>query len=298
MRITQNVKNNQLLFNLNKVNAERQKYFNQLSSGKQLVKPSDDPTGTARVLQLNKMLVQSKNYQKNIDDAKSFLTATEASLTAVNDSLQEALTIGLRGANDTSGEDERNLLADQVEFILERVLSEANRQFGSKYLFGGTAIDRPPFELSDPDTVEITNENAIDGFHTREILKDDEVQINFSGKDVFIENNNTFDALINLRNALRNNNSKEIQSAYMQLKEVSKQITRYTSKAGIRYEHITDVEKTLVEFDLQLEGLKSSLVDADIAKAAVNFESLDTIYQANLQFGAQILKMSILDYLG
>ena len=297
MRITQNVKNNQLLVNLNKVNSERQKYYNQISTGKQLVKPSDNPTGTARVLQLNKMLKQSQSYQKNIDDARAFLTATEASLMAVNESIQEALIIGLKGANDTLGEEEREILANEVDYILDRVLSEANRQYDTKYLFGGTAIDQPPFELSDPDTVEMTNENAIDGFHLREILRDDEVQINFSGKDVFVEDNNTFEALINLRNGLRHNDVDEIQAAYEQLKDVSKQVTNFISKAGIRYDHIENVENTLVEFDLELQGLKSSLEDADIAEAAVNFESLDTIYQANLQFGARILNMSLLDYL-
>lgn len=297
MRITQSVKNNQLLVNLNQVNSERQLYYNQISTGKQLVKPSDNPTGTAKILQLNKMLKQSEVYQKNIDDARAFLTATEASLTAVNESIQEALIVGLEGANDTNGKEERNILADEVDYIIDRVLAEANRQYGTKYLFGGTAIDQPPFEMIDPDNVNMTNEDAIDGFHMREILKGDEVQINFSGKDVFIENNNTFESLINLRDALRNNNSEEIQSAYEQLKDVSTQITNYISKAGIRYDHVNDVENTLIEFDLELKQLKSAIEDADITEAAVNFESLDTLYQANLQFGARILNMTLLDYL-
>ncbi len=297
MRITQSVRNNQLLINLNQINSERQKYFNQISTGKQLTKPSDDPNGTAKVLQLNKMLKQSEVYQKNIDDARSFLTASEASLMAVSESIQEALKIGLEGANDTSGEEARNILADEVDYIIDRVLAETNRQYGTKYLFGGTAVDQPPFEMIDPDKVTMTNEDAIDGFHIREILKGDEVQINFSGKEVFMENNNTFDSLINLRNALRNNNGEEIQSAYEQLNDVSTQITNYISKTGIRYDHVNNVENTLIEFDLELKQLKSSIEDTDMTEAAVNFESLDSIYQANLQFGARILNMTLLDYL-
>jgi len=297
MRITHNVENSQLLINLNKVKTQRQKYFNQLTTGKQLEKPSDDPAGAAKVLQLNKLLSQSVNYQKNIDDAKSFLTATEASLNAVGENVQQAITIGLRGASDSTGTEERKILADQVDYIIDRVVAEANREYNSKYIFGGTAIDKEPFEKQEDGSVVMTNEEAIDGAHIRELLKGDQVQINISGKDVFMEGTNTFESLVALRDSLRNNDSEQIQDAYMQLQDAAKQINRYTSIAGLRYEHITNVEQTLTDFKLQMEGLRSSIENADVAEAAVNYQSLESIYQANLQYGAKILQSSLLDYL-
>ncbi|HPG37931.1 MAG TPA: flagellar hook-associated protein FlgL [bacterium] len=297
MRITHDVESSQLLINLNKVKTQRQKYFNQLTSGKQLEKPSDDPAGAARVIQLNKVLAQSEYYQKNIDDAKSFLAATEASLSAVSENVQQALTIGLRGSSDTTGEEARKLLADQVDYILDRVLAESNRQYGNKYIFGGTVVKEAPFEKQDDNTIVMTNEDAIDNAHIRELLKGDQVQVNLSGRDVFIEGTNIFDTLVDLRNSLENNDREQIQAAYMQLQDAATQITRYSGIAGLRYEHVTNVEQTLADFKLQTEALRSSIEDADVATAAINYQSIETIYQANLQYGAKILQNSILDYL-
>lgn len=297
MRVTHNVESSQLLINLNKVKTQRQKYFNQLTSGKQLEKPSDDPAGAAKVIQLKKILMQTENYQKNIDDAKSFLVATESSLDAVAENLQQAITIGLRGSSDTTGEEARKLLADQVGYILDRVLAEANRQYGSKYIFGGTATDQAPFAQQDENTIVMTNETAIDGAHIRELLKGDQIQVNLSGRQVFMEGTNIFDSLIDLRNSLNDNDREQIKAAYMQLQDAATQITRYNSVAGLRYEHVTNVEQTLKSYALQTEALRSSIEDADVATAAINYESLETIYQANLRYGANILQYSILDYL-
>ncbi len=297
MRITQNVKNNSVMMHLNTINTQRQKYYNQLSTGKRIEKPSDDPAGTAKVIQLNQLIAQNEIYQKNIEDAKSFLTSTEASLDAVNENLQEAVTIALKGASDSTGEDARSILADQVDYIIDRVLAEANREYDSKYLYGGTAVDQPPFEKQEDGTIVMTNETAINGVHLREISKGDDVQINFSGEEVFMGEDGVFESLIALRDALEANDGDAIQDAYMNIKDVTTDITRFSSVAGLRYEHISNIEETLSEFDLQMQSLKSSIEDADIAEAAINYEEMNTIYQANLQFSSSILQMSLMDYL-
>ena len=297
MRITQKVLNNSVMLNLNHINNDRQKYYNQLSTQKRINNPSDDPAGTAKVIQLNQLLSQYANYQKNIDDAKGFLTATEASLNAVNENIQQSITIGLQGASDTSGEDARSILADQVDYIIERVMAESNRQYGTKYIFGGTAIDEQPFEMNDDGSISMTNTSAINGKHVREVMKGDTVQINFSGQDVFMGENGTFESLIELRDALRANDADSIQAATEKLKTVNNNITRFTSVAGLRYEHVTNMEQTLANFNLQMEALRSSIEDADIAEASIKYEESNTIYQANLQFSSSILEMSLLDYL-
>ncbi len=297
MRITQNVKNNSVMMHLNTINTQRQKYYNQYSTGKRIEKPSDDPAGTAKVIQLNQLLAQNEIYQQNIDDAKSFLTSTEASLSAVNESLQEAVTIALKGASDSTGEDARSILADQVDYIIDRVMAEANREYDSKYLYGGTAVDQPPFEKQEDGTIVMTNDTAINGVHLREISKGDDVQINFSGEEVFMGEDGVFDSLIELRDALEANDGDAIQDAYMKVKDSTIDITRFSSVAGLRYEHINNIEETLSGFDLQMISLKSSIEDADVAEALINYEEMNTIYQANLKFSSSILQMSLMDYL-
>jgi flagellar hook-associated protein 3 FlgL len=285
------------MMHLNTINTQRQKYYDQMANGKRIQKPSDDPAGTAKVIKLNKLLAQNEIYQQNIEDAKSFLTSTEASLNAVNESIQEAITIALKGATDTTGEEARSILADEVDYIIDRVLAEANREYDSKYIYGGTAVDQAPFTREEDGTIVMTNESAIDGEHLREIAKDDQVKINFSGKEVFMGENGVFDSLTELRDALQANDGEAVQAAYDNLKDVATKVTRFTTVSGLRYEHIANIELTLSTFNLEMESLRSSIQDADFAEATIKYEEMNTLYQANLQFSSSILQMSLMDYL-
>ena len=62
----------------------------QLSSGKRINKPSDDPIGAAQILGLSESLKVTEQYQKNIDHARSRLELEDAALGSVGNALQRA----------------------------------------------------------------------------------------------------------------------------------------------------------------------------------------------------------------
>jgi len=147
MRVTERLNIENLLTNFNRMKELQAANLLDLATGKRLHKSSDDPFGTEQVLGLNKVLTQVSRYQKNIDDAKLWLNLTEASLNAISESVNDARAIASEAAGSMDSQT-LQIVIDQVQDILESVVSDANQKSGNRYLFGGTALDSPPFSLS------------------------------------------------------------------------------------------------------------------------------------------------------
>ncbi|MCB9496523.1 MAG: flagellar hook-associated protein FlgL [Fibrobacteria bacterium] len=129
-------------------NAQRvDESMTQLSTGKMIRRPSDDPVGTSAALQLRTQLSSGNQYYRNMEDGLGWLSTTETALGTGNSALQRARELAIQGANDTYGATERQYLVSEVEGILEEVLSIANTSFKGDYIFSGTQTQVPPFSL-------------------------------------------------------------------------------------------------------------------------------------------------------
>src|SRR5437588_11795892 len=117
----------------------------QLSSGKRLVKPSDDPRGLGDALSLRAALDSAVQFQKNISDAKSFVGTADAALGQAGNLLRQARQIAVQGATDTLDITARQGLAGQISSIITQLGAVANSQHGSKYIFAGQRTNQPAF---------------------------------------------------------------------------------------------------------------------------------------------------------
>ena len=110
----------------------------QLSTGKRINKPSDDPTGAARLLGLSESLKVAQQYQKNADYARSRLELEDADLASVGDALQRVRELTVRALNDTNGAPDRAAIAQEVRQLNNEILALANRKDANgEYIFGG-----------------------------------------------------------------------------------------------------------------------------------------------------------------
>ncbi len=174
MRISESMKTSTFLYDLNKSMEKMLNTQNQLTTTKRINKPSDDPSGTAKLMRLKNSLSRYQRYQENVEDATFFVSASESSLSDLQDTISTANSILLQAANDTVGIEERKTLGGQVRDLWERVVQTANNKFANRYLFGGTNDETPPYTLSDQvenesftaevgETVLLDNTNMISG---------------------------------------------------------------------------------------------------------------------------------------
>src|SRR3954454_12663726 len=110
---------------------------NELSTGKRLNTPSDDPGDAAIVLQLQKTLEQRKTFATNIDQAGSQLGERNSTLGDLGDILKQAQTIASANVDSDVTADQRSAAAAVVHRLFQQAVSLGNKEFNGTYLFGG-----------------------------------------------------------------------------------------------------------------------------------------------------------------
>lgn len=133
---------NGLAINLSKLITAQE----QVSTGKKLLRPSDDPVGASSILGLKRQVGGVKGYLESINTSRPMLEAGMASLNEAGTILAEARSLGIAGLNGTTSEADRTSLASELRLLKERLLEMGNAKLGDRYLFGGTASTTQPFQ--------------------------------------------------------------------------------------------------------------------------------------------------------
>ena len=118
----------------------------QLSTGRRVLTPSDDPASATRVLGLNQALETVQQYQSNIDRAKSRLETEEGVLNGVTNLLQRVRELSVQGNNDTLSKTDTTAIAAEIRQLQDQLYAMANtRDSNGEYIFSGYQSGTKPF---------------------------------------------------------------------------------------------------------------------------------------------------------
>lgn len=118
----------------------------QLSTGRRINNPSDDPAGAARLQGLERAVAQQEVFQNNITRARQRLQLSEQSLGDTGSLIQRVRELTVQASNDTLAADQRAMIASEIRQRLEQLVNIANSQDGSgEFLFAGTRSTDQPF---------------------------------------------------------------------------------------------------------------------------------------------------------
>jgi flagellar hook-associated protein 3 FlgL len=145
IRITDNAQFSSVVDNLFSIRRQYQDVMEKLSSQKNINKISDDALGVTRVLGFKQTNQAIGQYQRNVDNTSSWLSATEGKLTSANDVLTEARQLAVAQATASASADTRKIAAQKVQALMDEMRSLANSKLGDKYLFSGSRSDVAPF---------------------------------------------------------------------------------------------------------------------------------------------------------
>src|SRR5690554_277909 len=142
MRVTEKIISEGMIKNIGSSLRRLDRYYQQLSTGKRLQYPSDDPVGVTVSLKMRAGLRELEQYIANAEFAVSWMEATDASLDELTKVLHRLKEIAVYGANDTLPEGSMNALADEVAELKDHVWQVANARHENRYLFAGQQTDR------------------------------------------------------------------------------------------------------------------------------------------------------------
>jgi flagellar hook-associated protein 3 FlgL len=188
MRVSNNMNYDQVKGNISKNRTEMSDLQNQAASMKRIVKPSDDPIGTARMLGIRTDKVGTEQFIKNLDMSKSFLNYTDSALGELTDIISRGKELAVGQANDPSSNAvTRMAVSAEVDQLFNQAVNVGNRKFGERFIFGGYKTDHSPFDhtgkyLGDSGSIQIETNK---GIYTSINIPGDKV---FHGRDDVLTN--------------------------------------------------------------------------------------------------------------
>jgi len=134
---------------------------NELSTGKQVNQPSDNPSAAAMIIQLQKTLDQRQGYANNITNGQTQLSAVDSSLESVGSLLLQAQTIASSDAGSTTTQDQRTGDASIVNNLISEIQNLANTSSNGVYVFGGQNGNTAPFVSANGGVQFVGSNNVI-----------------------------------------------------------------------------------------------------------------------------------------
>lgn len=147
MRVTNRMLANNFLTDMTTNLNNLQTLQQQLTSGKEIRRPSDDPLKVARAMQLHSEIGANKQYNENIKDTLSWLEQTDTALGQLGDQTHRIRELLVSAGNVAYGTDERKKINDEVKEIIGQMSQTLNASFDGRFIFGGTRGTAKPVNV-------------------------------------------------------------------------------------------------------------------------------------------------------
>lgn len=302
MRVTNKTMLNNYLSNLNRNLRQMSKYQDQLSSGKEIRRPSDDPFAVTRSMSLHTSLNQNSQYLRNIEDSIGWVDITDSALGNLGDVMNRLRELVIKGGNGSLADSDRNAIKDEVVQLIEQVVQIGNANYDGRYIFGGQRTTEPPFKLTGGildyvGGMEMDNETIL----KREISQNVIIEVNIPGEWIMSSKDGSLDLPITLNNivsALESGDTSQLGGQI--LKELDDNIDNLLalrSEAGAKYNRLEAAKMKNEEESFNMTELLSKTEDIDFAEKIMHYMMMENIYQASLATGAKIMQPSLLDFL-
>lgn len=300
MRVTSQMMSRSYLNNLNGRLARINKLQNEIGSGSQLQNPSDDPTATVQVMKIQASLERNEQYSRNIADGKYRLNMAESSIYEIQQITSRARDLALMGSNGTYNADDRKTMAIEVNQLLENSLTVTNTTTVDGYVFGGNQTDKAPFTAKRDSSNRITEVSVsgdVTGKIARNVGQNDSVDVNVDSENILFGDENIFQTLVELRDALEQGDITKISNKIDDLDNVYDQTVNQLGIIGAKGKYLDQRKDQIDEESFQLTSSLAEIQGTDLAKSIVQLQQEQLVYQAALSIGGEMLRTTLVNFL-
>lgn len=303
MRIPNLTISHALVARLNTLNTQQNQYNDQLASGQRITSPSEDPQAASRILRLRSEKSEIQVYAKNGDRALSVSQASFAALDQLKNLSDRASELAALSNSGNVSAAERKSYAIELNQIIKEAIDAGNTKYQGEFLFNGIDTAVQPFTDDGAATPAAlaTTPAAADGLS---IQLSGSVSISpfTTGAGnakiaTFITN------MIALRDGLNNTAAATDAGTAAITSARSALLSSEDDLIGIIADNSalqTRMESVKAQSEARFNNIQSLIskdADVDVSQTMVNLTRVRTAYQAALQSGAQVMKLSLLDYL-
>lgn len=299
MQITQQMMTQQFLYNITNTNETMQNLENELSTGKVLNQPSDNPLAVSQDMSVRAQITQLNGYQNTINAGLSWMNNTSSAIQQISTILQSVQSDAIEGLNGTnqssSGE---QALSENVQQLTSQIEQILNTKQGSRYLFGGQATSTAPYNSS----ANALSQTSYPGQMNYQVSDSETIEVNVTAFE--INNGGTtssatplLSTLNSLVQDLQTGSETNLQTDLANLQANMSNITNINADLGARIQQMTALQNQYNQYSTNLTQLKSNLEDANMAQVITQFNTTQNVYTAALKMGSEVLMPSLVDYL-
>lgn len=266
----------------------------ELATGSKINAPSDDPAGSAQLVQINALSSQVDSFQRSISSISGQLSTADSTLNSVVTTLQQAITLGVEGANGTLSDSERADVVTQLTGIQSQLVSLANTTYQGQYLFSGTATNQPfVADASAPSGVTYAGNS---GVNSVTIGTGYQLQVNLPGSQIFNGTGaDVFHSIQDLITALNTNTA--IPAAVNEVSSAFDHVTAQRVFYGNALSQTQSQQTYLSTETLGLTQQTNTISSADVAAVATQLTQDQVAVDATLSSIGRTPATSLFDYL-
>lgn len=277
----------------------------QLATGKQVLRPSDNPEQAALIQRLSTALNRQDVYESNIDSINSRLGAEESALLAAEDVMQRIRELAVQASTDTVSSDGRQIIAAEVTALRDQLVSLANStDVSGNYVFSGSMVRTLPFsENASGDLIYQGDQNRM----LVDVSDQRQLALNRPGNEAFssvlrevdgVSERVSFFAVIDdFSTALKDNDQTQLQSSLAEVSDLTQNMAISIADVGSRLRIAESQLDSLTETKLRYQTLLSNAEDLDYATAITQLTSEIMSLEAGQSSFAKISQLSLFDYI-
>ena len=291
---------------LGNVQGELAKTQEQLSTGKQIVKPSDSPDKASLVTRLESELARQASYQDTLKSVNTRLQSEETALNNTSDVLTRIKELTVQASSDSLSGADRQSIALEITSLKDQILSLANTQdTNGNYLFSGSRVGQPAFGQ------DAQGQWVYQGDQSRmkvAVGDNRRMNMNMAGSDAFVKVVRTdskgtqsavgfFQALDDLATAVKSSDHLNMQRGVSEIDALQQGVSDATAQVGTDMRVVDMQNSVLDEVTLRLKTTKSDTEDLDYTSAITKMNKDQLALEAAQSSFAKISQLSLFKYM-
>lgn len=281
---------------------------NQLSTGRRVVTPSDDPVAASKALVVMQNKEVNNYFQTNQTDATQRLSLLESRLGDVADVLQSVRSSIVEAGNGTYTASDRKTVANNLRQMFDQLGSLANSADAQgNYLFAGNKTNSSPYPNASNGNIAASTTYAYQGDNGVQKLQVDgsrQMDVSVTGEDVFGRVSNAaggqqdiFKVMNDLIVDLENNVTTNLGSANANVQNALNTALRARTDSGAKLAELENLSSLSAAEDLNYQSNISDLVDLDYASALTTLSRQQLVLEAAQKSFANTSSLSLFKYI-
>lgn len=283
---------------MSKQQADLVKLQSKLSTGQDVLKPSDNPLAMSTALNAKEGVAQFDAFKGNLTYVKNTLGQVDVALSAASDVIRTVRDSVMTASNTLISQADRDTIAEDIRGRLDELLGISNRKStDGNYLFSGVADDVPPFQVAAGVTQPYAGADR-----GREIQVSDgrKIDLGITGEDAFVDQATGKSIFTTIEDALADMAAGNLNNLRGRLGEIdatfdSVQLSR--TKAGLREREAETIDQINFSASNELERIAGEAVGLDYAKAITELSQGQLKLQATQQSFASLGRLSLFNFL-